>query len=128
MADGGKVATYAGAGALAGAFGISQMTPEQGLAILQWLNDSIGPVGFVALITLGGGMCVSIAGNWLMWKRLKEKDEECRAEIQHMREAWKSVVDQKEADNKEGIENVAKLIRQVTILTERAAPVRTRSD
>lgn len=112
-----------GAGLMAG-FALS---PETGLAILKWLGESVGPVGLIAVLTLGVGIGISVTGNWLMWIRLKEKDQECQAELGRQRASWKSVVDGKDDDNKEIAKTVADLLVQVTKLTERMNPSRTRS-
>lgn len=77
-----------------------------------------GPGGVVLLIT----NATSWYGLWLMWKRLQEKDAECRSEIDSQRQAWKSVVDGKDKDNKELAETVENLLVQVTRLVERASP------
>jgi len=117
-------------GAATGALGIGavagfSMDPAKGLELLKWLNTSLGPVGFVAAI----GAAVAVATNWFFWKRLKEKDQECQAEMDRQRAAWKAVVDGKEADNKEIAKTVTDLLVQVTLLAERArvtnAPTRS---
>lgn len=94
---------------------------------LKWLNESLGPVGFVSIICLGAGLAVAVTGNWLMWTRLKEKDQECQAETGRQRAAWKAVVDEKEADNREIAKAVTDLLVQVTRLTERAAVTNART-
>jgi len=122
-----KTATAAtgalGVGALAG----FTLDPDKGLELLKWLNTALGPVGFIATVCLGAGLAVAVYGDWLMWQRLKEKDDECRAETGRQREAWKSVVDSEEADNREIARAVTDLLVQVTRLTERAGIGRTRS-
>ena len=105
------------------------MSPEQALGFASWLSKEIGVVGFVLIVSLGSALGISVVGNLLMWKRLKEKDQECRQELEAQRLAWKAVVEKMEACNKEIGETVAEMLTQMTLLAERArvAALQTRS-
>jgi hypothetical protein len=125
----GKTATVAG-----GALGVGTvigiiLDPDKGLTALKWLSNAVPAAALVAILAFGVALAVSVTSNWLMWQRLKEKDEECRAETSSQRQAWKAVVDSKEADNKEAVKTVTDLLVQVTLLAERArvsgAPTRS---
>jgi len=105
--------------------------PAKGLEVLKWLNGSIGSVGLVLILTMGAGTAVSVAGNWLMWNRLKEKDEECQREMEATRERWSGVVEKIEAAMERRMgearterdriaDIVGDLTTQVTLLAERA--------
>ena len=115
MADS-KATVQFGTTGIAGAV-VGYMAGPDGFVVVKWLASYLGAVGFVMIL----GVVAAIGGLLMMWTRLKEKDTECQNEAQRLRESWKSVVDQMSADNKESIQNVSDLIRQVTILTERTA-------
>lgn len=131
MADPGKVMTIGGAGVGVGALAGFMSDPEKGMEVLKWLNESLGPVGFVAIVSLGSGLAVSVFANWLMWQRLKEKDIECQTEMEKTRVRWSSVFEAEakqtdkqmegmREDRNDAFKTVAELTKQVTILVEQA--------
>lgn len=118
MAKNGTLITVAVA--VAGVSTASAFSPKDGLEIAQWLNAALGPVGFVAILTLGAGIVVSVFSNWFMWQRLIEREKECQAEKKEMQQIHAERSEQLRMDNKEAFGMVAELTKQVTILAERA--------
>lgn len=124
-----KTVTAAGGALGVGAVAGFSLDPAKGLELLKWLNTALGAVGFVSIITLGAGLAVSVAGNWLMWQRLNEKDEGCRKEMGEAESRWEVRFQQMRSDIKEAFGVVGELTKQVTLLAERSRTnTRTRAD
>ena len=127
----GATATLAGGTAFGGLIVGWTADPAKGLELLKWLDGSLGKVGFAIALVGGIAFSMAIAAAWLMWQRsinsekayserLKEKDQECQAELGRQRTAWKAVVDSKESDNREIAKTMSGFLEQVTLLAERA--------
>ena len=106
--------------------------------IVKWFATRLSPETALVIVCLGLGLAIAVATNWIVWSRLvdernktdlrlKEKDDECATQQQRLRESWKAVVDQYQADNKEQIRNVAEMIKQITILGERMGTFLTKT-
>lgn len=76
------------------------------------LNSIFGPAGLVLLLTNVGAWYAT----HLIWKRLKEKDEGCQAEMEKAEARWEARFQQMRGDVKEGFGIVAKLTERVTLL------------
>lgn len=140
VAGGGKAAVATG-GVGIGAVGGYMLDPAKGLEFLKWLSAAVQPQALIAIVTLGAGCAVAVATNWFFWKRLKEKDRECRdelktqregfeAEMARQREAWERVVNKKETQIDVIAKTLEGFLAQVTLLAERArvSSAQTRSN
>lgn len=115
-----ETVTVAGGASALSFFAGFNLDPDKGLMVLQWLSKEIGTVGFVLALGLGAALAIAVTTNWLFWNRMKEMTGECQAENNRQRDAWKAVVDGKDADNKEMATLLRDLLVQVTRLAERA--------
>lgn len=81
-----------------------------------------------------GGIPLLLGCGGLAWlvkqqnQRIKEKDEECRAEMDKAEARWDVRFQQMRTDIKEAFGHVGELTDQVTRLAERSTLTRTRSD
>lgn len=80
-----------------------------------------GPGGIPLLLVVGG---LAWVVRYLL-VRLKEKDAECRTEMEKAEARWETRFQQMRSDVKEGFGIVAKLSEQVTILATRANGTKT---
>lgn len=95
------------------------MSPDQlaNPTLWQTLANIFGPGGIVLLLTNAAAWYTA----YLMWQRLKEKDQECRAEIATMSASFAESRNQLRADIKEAFQSVGKLAEQVTVLATKAS-------
>lgn len=87
--------------------------PEKGMVFLKWLSAMVGPVGFVAFVTLGVALGISVWYNHALWGRLKEKDEEWNARMEMAEQRWSARFQELREDTQKAFQQSADATSQL---------------